>query len=85
MRPGEYESGTESKEIMEILADDLAVLLPGAKRWRTIKAGDSFEVPTQSKFSLKVKSIPDYCCSYINIPALSKVWNVYHHRKAAPD
>ena len=66
MLPGEYEFGTASKEIMEILAGDLEILLPEAKGWKAVKAGDSFEVPAQSKFSLKVKSITDYCCSYIS-------------------
>jgi len=64
--PGEYELGTASKEIMEILACGLAILLPGAKGWKTIKRGDSFAVPAHSKFSIKVKSISDYCCSYIS-------------------
>jgi len=63
--PGEYEFSTASKEVMGILAGELEVLLPGAKGWKTVKAGESFEVPAQSKFSLKVKSITDYCCSYI--------------------
>ncbi|PKN77153.1 MAG: hypothetical protein CVU52_01715 [Deltaproteobacteria bacterium HGW-Deltaproteobacteria-10] len=66
MLPGEYEFGTASKEIMEILAGDLEIMLPEAKGWKTIKAGDSFEVPAQAKFSLNVKSITDYCCSYIS-------------------
>ncbi len=66
MLPGEYAFGTASKEIMEILAGELEILLPGENEWKTIKAGDSFEVPAQSKFSLNVKSITDYCCSYIS-------------------
>jgi len=65
MLPGEYEFSTANKEVMEILAGELEVLLPGAKGWKTVKAGESFEVPTQSKSNLKVKSITDYCCSYI--------------------
>jgi len=65
MLPGGYEFSTASKEVMEILAGELEVLLPGAKGWKTVKAGELFEVPAQSKFSLKVKSITDYCCSYI--------------------
>jgi purine/pyrimidine-nucleoside phosphorylase len=65
MLPGEYEFGTADKEIMEILAGDLEILLPGTDGWKTIKGGETFEVPAQSKFSLKVKSITDYCCSYI--------------------
>jgi len=66
MLPGEYEFGTASKERMEILSGDLEVLLPGAKGWKTVKGGESFDVPAQSKFNLKVKTITDYCCSYMN-------------------
>ena len=63
MLPGEYEFGTEAKELMEIQAGELDVLLPGAD-WQTIKGGQSFEVPANSKFQLKVKAATDYCCSY---------------------
>ena len=65
MLPGDYEFGTDCKEIMEILAGDLDVLLPGSKDWKAFKAGDSFEVPAKAKFSLKVKTVTDYCCSYV--------------------
>jgi Uncharacterized protein conserved in bacteria len=65
MFPGDYEFGTADKEIMEILAGSLDVLLPGAVGWVTFKEGEVFEVPAQSKFSLKVKSLTDYCCSYV--------------------
>ena len=63
MLPGEYEFGTEAKELMEIQAGELDVLLPGAD-WQTITGGQSFEVPANSKFQLKVKAATDYCCSY---------------------
>jgi len=65
MLPGDYEFGTAEKEVMEILTGDLQILLPGSKGWRTVTAGESFEVPPKSKFQLKVKAITDYCCSYI--------------------
>ena len=64
MLPGEYEFGTEEKELMEILAGELQVLLPGEKEWKAIGERDSFEVPAQSKFKLLVKETTDYCCSY---------------------
>jgi len=64
MMPGEFEFSTEKHELMEILAGELSVLLPGDGHWQTIKCGDSFEVPAQSIFKLKVKSVVDYCCSY---------------------
>ena len=66
MQPGNYEFGTAEKEIMEILAGELEILLPGAETWQQIKGGESFEVPANAKFSLKVKTLTDYCCSYIN-------------------
>ena len=66
MQPGDYEFGTEEKEIMEILAGELDILLPGEKNWQSIQGGESFEVPANAKFSLKVKTLTDYCCSYIS-------------------
>jgi uncharacterized protein YaiE (UPF0345 family) len=65
MVPGEYEFGTGDKEIMEILAGDLTVLLPGSKDWKRIIAGQTFEVAANSKFKLKVTALTDYCCSYV--------------------
>ena len=51
---------------MEITAGELEVLLPGATEWQAIKGGEQFEVPENAKFSLKVKTTTDYCCSYFN-------------------
>jgi uncharacterized protein YaiE (UPF0345 family) len=65
MLPGEYEFSTADKEVMEIQAGDLEILLPGSAGWKAVKEGDSFDVPAQSTFSLKVKTVTDYCCSYI--------------------
>ncbi len=65
MLPGEYQFGTAEKEVMEIASGDLDVLLPGAIEWKTFQGGDSFDVPAKAKFSLKVKTVTDYCCSYI--------------------
>jgi hypothetical protein len=65
MLPGDYEFGTAEKEIMEILAGNLDILLPGSSTWKSITAGTSFEVPANSKFKLKVVDITDYCCSYV--------------------
>lgn len=62
--PGDYEFGTEAAELMEMLAGEVSVLLPGETEWRDIAAGESFEVPANSKFGIKVKTVADYCCSY---------------------
>ena len=65
MQPGEYEFSTNDKELMEIMAGELDVMLPGAKAWKPVKGGESFEVPANSKFVMKVKTLSDYCCSFI--------------------
>ncbi len=65
MLPGAYEFGTADKELMEILSGDLIVKLPDSKTWKSFKGGESFYVPANSSFSVKVSEITDYCCSYI--------------------
>jgi uncharacterized protein YaiE (UPF0345 family) len=65
MLPGDYEFGTGDKEIMEILGGSMDVKLPDSDKFVTYKEGESFEVPANSKFSLIVKEVADYCCSYI--------------------
>jgi uncharacterized protein YaiE (UPF0345 family) len=65
MMPGDYEFGTEAAEIMEMLGGQMDVLLPGSKDWKTFKAGESYRVPANSKFKLKVPVVADYCCSYL--------------------
>jgi len=65
MLPGEYEFNTGEKELMEIMSGEMGVLLPGEKTWISIKGGQSFEVAADSKFKLRVKTLSDYCCSFI--------------------
>lgn len=64
MLPGEYEFGTGAAELMEMMAGEMEVLLPGESAWQVFKAGQSFSVPANSKFKLKVSVVVDYCCSY---------------------
>lgn len=64
MLPGEYEFGTADKELMEISAGEMDVLLPSSEEWITITGGQSFEIPANSKFKVLVKEVSDYCCSY---------------------
>ena len=66
MMPGEYLFDTSKKEIIEILAGKLDVLLPDASEWKSFTAGDSFEVPARKDFQLKVHELTDYCCSYLD-------------------
>ncbi|MDY0122615.1 pyrimidine/purine nucleoside phosphorylase [Sulfurimonas sp.] len=64
MLPGEYTFGTKEAEIMEMMSGELDVRLPG-EDWKTLSTPESFNVPANSSFDLRVKTVTDYCCSYI--------------------
>ncbi len=63
--PGEYEFGTNDKEIMEVLAGELKALLPEETAWKLFGQGQAFEIPANSKFRVQADQLVDYCCSYI--------------------
>lgn len=65
MMPSDYTFGTEKAEIMEIMAGELSYRLAGTEQWLTIKGGESFNVPANSSFDLKVTELVDYCCTYL--------------------
>ncbi|TWT87595.1 hypothetical protein Mal64_31370 [Pseudobythopirellula maris] len=66
MLPGDYEFGTSKPELMEVTAGGAEVLLPGESEWRTYGPGDSFNVPGDAKFQLRVSEPFDYVCTYLN-------------------
>ena len=63
--PGEYEFDTADQEHMEVLAGKLSVLLPGSETWVSFAAGQTFDIPANSKFKVSAVEVADYCCSYI--------------------
>lgn len=65
MLPGEYAFGTEAAERMEITSGELEVKLPGTEIWQSIHGGEVFDVPAESRFHVRVKTVTDYCCSYL--------------------
>lgn len=65
MLPGEYEFSTSEKEEMEILAGHLEYKLKG-QDWKRIEGNGIFYVPANESFLLKVDTVVDYCCSYLN-------------------
>lgn len=66
MQPGEYEFSTGKAEIMEILSGELDLLLSGAADWQPVKGGEAFQIPSNSSFTMKVRVVSDYCCSFID-------------------
>jgi uncharacterized protein YaiE (UPF0345 family) len=64
MLDGEYEFATGVPEVMEVLAGEMKVLLPGSEQWQVFGPGDTFAVPAESSFQLIIEGVADYCCSY---------------------
>ena len=52
-------------ELIELLSGELEVLLPGVTRWKVVQGGESFGVPGDSAFTVRVASPTDYCCSFL--------------------
>ena len=66
MMSGNYTFGTDKPELMEILAGELTYRLEGSDEWLAVKGDEAFNVPGNSSFDLKVVSLVDYCCSYLD-------------------
>jgi hypothetical protein len=64
MAPGEYEFGTSTLEIMQVISGRLTVKLPGKKAWKSYGPGKTFAVPANEKFQLKVEQESAYLCLY---------------------
>lgn len=63
MCQGDYEFNTEAKERMEIMAGQLAVFIEDD--WQTYTAGQTFEIPANSRFQVKANPYADYKCYYL--------------------
>lgn len=66
MQPGEYEFSTGAAEVMEILSGELEWQMKGESTWRKVVGGESFDVPANSAFIMKVPVVSDYCCSFVS-------------------
>jgi uncharacterized protein YaiE (UPF0345 family) len=61
MEAGEYEFSTGAKERMDIVSGVIDVKLPG-RDWASFVAGESFDVPADSKFQVRPKTQVAYVC-----------------------
>jgi uncharacterized protein YaiE (UPF0345 family) len=66
IRAGNYHFGTGAPERMEIVAGSCKVTLDGQKAVQTYGAGQHFDVPGKSGFSIVVEAgLCEYVCSYL--------------------
>lgn len=67
MQPGEYTFETDLAEVMEMMSGELEIRLPGESEFKKLNTPETFNVPAHSAFDLKIKTVTDYCCSYIEV------------------
>lgn len=66
MQAGDYEFSTGAAEVMEILTGELEWQMKGEAGWKKVVGGQSFDVPANSTFLMKVATVSDYCCSFVS-------------------
>ena len=64
MQEGEYRFNTAAAEVMEILSGDIEVKQANEDDFTVLKSPCKFDVPENSYFDIKVKTLTDYICSY---------------------
>jgi len=64
MARGEYEFGTSTVEYMTVVSGKMTVLLPHETQWKEYHPFDTFIVPKDSKFKLKIDGDAAYLCLY---------------------
>jgi len=65
MLPGSYHFSTGVAEIMTIQQGSVHYRLSDLDGWIEVSAGESFDVPANASFDIKMDTVVDYCCSYV--------------------
>ncbi len=64
MEPGDYTFSTSSKELMVIVSGTMTIKRPEDTGWMIFQAGESFAVPANVSFEVKVEGPTAYLCRY---------------------
>ena len=64
MMPGEYTFNTADAEKITVVSGEMHIRLPGSDDFQLYAEGDSFDVPANSAFDLKVPAQVAYLCLY---------------------
>jgi uncharacterized protein YaiE (UPF0345 family) len=62
--PSTLTFNTDAPERMEIVAGSCRYKLAGAADWKTVKAGESFDVPGKSSFQIEQTEPLHYVCHF---------------------
>lgn len=61
---GSYTFDVGDREVVQMIAGEVEVLLPGEKEWRTVGSPDSVEIPANCQYEIRTKGVAEYLCDY---------------------
>jgi uncharacterized protein YaiE (UPF0345 family) len=64
MAAGEYEFGTSCVEYMTVISGEMEVRLPEETEWKTFQPFETFIVPANVKFGVRMNGDTSYRCLY---------------------
>lgn len=64
MAAGEYRFATATIEIMTVISGAMDIKLPGSDTWKSMHAGESFEVAANVGFEVRTAGETAYLCHY---------------------
>ena len=63
--PGEFVFDSHGPEKVLMTRGEVQVLFPGDKEWRTVKAGEYYDVPAHCRFEVRCSEISEYICDFL--------------------
>lgn len=63
--PGEFVFDSHEPEKVLMTSGSVDVLFPSDSEWRTVKAGESYDVPANCTFKVKCPGIAEYICDFL--------------------
>lgn len=61
---GSYTFDVGDREIVQMIAGEVEVQLPGEQEWKKVKSPDSVEIPAQCQYNIRTKGVAEYLCDY---------------------
>ena len=63
--PGEYAFDSHEPESVEITRGSAEVLMPGDADWRRVAVGETYDVPPDCTFKVRIRELTEYICSFL--------------------
>ena len=63
--PGEFVFDSDEPEKVLMTSGSVDVLFPSDETWRTVKAGESYDVPANCTFKVRCSAIAEYICDFL--------------------